>query len=151
MQHDRYVGRHLSPKYFTADTFQVMSFKPTVAPIKVLVVPLQKDTRFAASLSELEQRLDDESLSFRVDQSGVSIGKRYSRNDELGIPFGITLDYQSLEDNSYTLRDRDSTKQVRDSLDQILEAVVKMVKGKESWSDVQKRLPAFEGKEEDKE
>lgn len=128
-----------------------MSFKPTVAPIKVLVVPLQKDTRFASSLSELEQRLDDESLSFRVDQSGVSIGKRYSRNDELGIPFGITIDYQSLEDNSYTLRDRDSTKQVRASLEQILEAISKMVKGKESWIEVQKRLPAFEGKEEDKE
>jgi glycyl-tRNA synthetase len=128
-----------------------MSFKPTVAPVKVLVVPLQKDVRFADLLQELEHRLDDDQLSFKVDQSGVSIGKRYSRNDELGIPFGITIDYQSLEDNTFTLRDRDTTKQVRASLDQILEAVSKMVKGKESWSEVQKRLPAFEGKEEEKE
>lgn len=130
---------------------QVMSFKPTVAPVKVLVVPLQKDTRFATSLLELEARLDEEALSFRTDQSGVSIGKRYSRNDELGIPFGITIDYESLEDNTYTLRDRDSTKQVRASLDLILEAISKMVKGKESWSEVQKRLPAVEAKEEEKE
>ncbi|KAK3048635.1 Glycine--tRNA ligase 1, mitochondrial [Extremus antarcticus] len=126
----------------------VMSFKPTVAPVKVLVVPLQKDARFASLLSQLEQRLDDDALSFRVDQSGVSIGKRYSRNDELGIPFGITVDYQSLEDNSFTLRDRDSTKQVRASLDQILEAVGKMCRGKETWAEVSKKLPAFEGKEE---
>ncbi|SMR59896.1 unnamed protein product [Zymoseptoria tritici ST99CH_3D1] len=129
----------------------VMSFKPTVAPVKVLVVPLQKDVRFADLLQTLEHRLDDDQLSFKVDQSGVSIGKRYSRNDELGIPFGITIDYQSLEDNTFTLRDRDTCKQVRASLDQILEAVSKMVKGKEAWSEVQKRLPAFEGKEEEKE
>lgn len=125
-----------------------MSFPPTVAPIKVLVVPLQKDAKFAPLLQELERRLDEDQISFRVDQSGVSIGKRYSRNDELGIPFGITVDYESLDDNSFTLRDRDSTKQVRASLDEILEAITKMVKGKEKWSDVQKRLPAFASKDE---
>ena len=125
-----------------------MSFPPTVAPIKVLVVPLQKDAKFAPLLQELERRLDEDQISFRVDQSGVSIGKRYSRNDELGIPFGITVDYESLDDNSFTLRDRDSTKQVRASLDEILEAITKMAKGKEKWSDVQKRLPAFESKDE---
>lgn len=125
-----------------------MSFKPTVAPIKVLVVPLQKDTRFAPLLQELEEKLDEDQLSFKVDQSGVSIGKRYSRNDELGIPFGITVDYESLEGKGFTLRDRDSTKQVRASLDEIVDAIVRMVKGKESWDAVQKRLPAFESKEE---
>ena len=125
-----------------------MSFKPTVAPIKVLVVPLQKDAKFTPLLQQLEQRLDEDQVSYKVDQSGVSIGKRYSRNDELGIPLGITVDYESLEDNSFTLRDRDSTKQVRASLDEILDAIIKMVKGKETWADVQKRLPAFESKEE---
>lgn len=130
------------------DHFQVMSFKPTVAPVKVLVVPLQKEPKFAPLLQELEQRLDEDQISFKVDTSGVSIGKRYSRNDELGIPFGITVDYDSLEDKSFTLRDRDSTKQVRASLDDIIEAIAKMVKGKQTWADVQKKLPAFESKEE---
>jgi glycyl-tRNA synthetase len=125
-----------------------MSFKPTVAPIKVLVVPLQKDAKFTTLIQQLEERLDDDQISFKVDQSGVSIGKRYSRNDELGIPFGITIDYESLEDNSFTLRDRDSTKQVRASLDEILDAITKMAKGKLTWADVQKKLPAFESKEE---
>ena len=125
-----------------------MSFKPTVAPIKVLVVPLQKDAKFTPLVRDLERRLDEEEISFRVDQSGVSIGKRYSRNDELGIPLGITVDYQSIEDDSFTLRDRDSTKQVRANLDDIVEAISKMVKGKQSWADVSKRLPVFESKEE---
>ena len=128
-----------------------MSFKPSVAPVKVLVVPLQKDAKFAPLISQLEQRLDEDQISYKVDQSGVSIGKRYSRNDELGIPFGITIDFQSLEDNSFTLRDRDSTKQVRGGYEDITSAIVAMVKGKETWEGVRKRLPEFassEGKEE---
>ncbi|KAK5107331.1 hypothetical protein LTR62_001386 [Meristemomyces frigidus] len=127
----------------------VMSFKPTIAPIKVLLVPLQKDTRFASLLAELEAKLDDAQLSYKVDQSGVSIGKRYSRNDELGIPFGVTVDYESLEGKGVTLRERDSTKQVRSSLDEILDAIVGMCRGKDSWEKVSARLPLFEGKVEE--
>ena len=130
------------------NSLQVLSFKPSVAPIKVLVVPLQRDPRFAPLVQQLEQKLDDKRISFKVDQSGVSIGKRYARNDELGIPFGITVDFESIEDNTFTLRDRDSTKQVRASEKDIVRAVSRMIKGKESWDDVAKRLPAFETKEE---
>jgi len=127
----------------------VMSFKPTVAPIKVLVVPLQKDARFAPVVESLEEQLDDRGISYDTDSSGVSIGKRYSRNDELGIPCGITVDYQSLEDGTFTLRDRDTTKQVRAKSEDILDAVEKMVQGRWTWADVQAKLPAFEGKEEE--
>ena len=84
-----------------------------------------------------------------ISSSGVSIGKRYSRNDELGIPCGITVDYQSLEDGTFTLRDRDTTKQVRAKSEDILDAVEKMVQGRWTWADVQAKLPAFEGKEEE--
>ncbi|GAB7352731.1 hypothetical protein MBLNU459_g3085t1 [Dothideomycetes sp. NU459] len=122
----------------------VLSFSPVVAPIKVLVVPLQKDARFAPLVQSLEAMLDAKQISYKVDQSGVSIGKRYSRNDELGIPFGITVDYESLEGKGFTLRDRDSTKQVRASEKEILRAVSRMCKGKETWKEVEARLPAFE-------
>lgn len=126
-----------------------MSFIPPIAPIKVLLVPLQKDTRFNPLVQQLEESLDDARLSFKVDTSGVSIGKRYSRNDELGIPFGITIDYESLEGKGFTLRDRDSTKQVRAGLKEILDAVKGMVEGREGWEDVAGRLPKYEGKTED--
>ena len=129
----------------------MLSFKPTVAPIKVLVCPLQRDARFAPLIQELEAKLDDKHISYKLDQSGVSIGKRYSRNDELGIPFGITVDFESIEDDTITLRDRDSTKQVRASQKDIVRAISRMTKGKETWADVVARLPAFETKEEDKE
>lgn len=127
----------------------VMSFKPTVAPIKVLLVPLQKDARFTPVVESLEEQLDDRGISYDTDSSGVSIGKRYARNDELGIPCGITVDYQSLEDGTFTLRDRDTTKQVRAKAEDILDAVEKMTLGRWTWADVQAKLPAFEGKEEE--
>ncbi|GAB7362151.1 hypothetical protein MBLNU230_g2177t1 [Neophaeotheca triangularis] len=127
----------------------VMSFTPPIAPIKVLLVPLQKDPRFTPLVQQLEEELDAAKLSYKVDTSGVSIGKRYSRNDELGIPFGVTIDYESLEGKGFTLRDRDSTKQVRSGLKEILEAIKGMVDGREEWGAVQGRLPAFESKGED--
>lgn len=120
-----------------------------VAPIKALIVPLQKDARLVPLVKKLEERLDAKQLSYKVDQTGVSIGKRYSRNDELGIPFGITVDYESLDDNTFTLRDRDSTKQVRASEAEIIRAVSRMCKGKETWADVAARLPAFEGQDKE--
>ena len=82
-----------------------------------------------------------------MDDSSASIGKRYARNDELGTPLGITVDFQTVKDSTVTLRDRDSTGQVRASEDEILKAVKGLVEGAETWKDVQKRLPAFEGQE----
>jgi len=88
-------------------------------------------------------------VSSRVDDSSASIGKRYSRNDELGTPLGITVDFQSVKDKTYTLRDRDSTKQVRADEDTILKAIKALVEGEKKWADVEKELPAFEGQEAD--
>lgn len=86
-------------------------------------------------------------VSSRVDDSSASIGKRYSRNDELGTPLGITVDFQSVQDKTYTLRDRDSTKQVRADEETILKAIKTLVEGEKTWADVEKELPAFEGQE----
>lgn len=62
---------------------------------------------------------------------------------------GITIDFQSVKDNTFTLRDRDSTKQIRSSLDEVCTAITNLVKGTEQWADVAARLPAFEGQEVD--
>jgi glycyl-tRNA synthetase len=76
---------------------------------------------------------------------------RYSRNDELGTALGITVDHQSVQDNSFTLRDRDTTKQVRASEDEIIKAIVNLCDGSETWEDVSKRLPLVESIVESKE
>jgi glycyl-tRNA synthetase len=86
-------------------------------------------------------------VSNRIDDSSATIGKRYSRNDELGTPLGITIDFQTVQDQTVTLRDRDSTKQVRAESDTILAAIRSMVDGSKTWQDVEAELPAFVGQE----
>ncbi|KAI9824748.1 MAG: Glycine--tRNA ligase 1, mitochondrial [Thelocarpon impressellum] len=125
----------------------VLSFPPTVAPTKVLLVPLSSNASFGPILRGLSQRLRTLGISSRVDDSSASIGKRYSRNDELGTPLGVTVDFQSVKDGTLTLRDRDSTKQVRASEDDITQAIKGLVDGAESWEDVLGRLPEFTSQE----
>jgi len=62
--------------------------------------------------SDLRKR----NVTSRIDDSSASIGRRYARNDELGTPFGITIDFQTVADGTVTLRERDSTKQIRESV-----------------------------------
>ncbi|KIX10186.1 glycine-tRNA ligase [Rhinocladiella mackenziei CBS 650.93] len=127
----------------------VLSFPPTVAPTKVLLVPLSGNAEFKPFLRNLTTRLRRLGISNKVDDSSASIGKRYARNDELGTPFGITVDFQTVKDKTITLRDRDSTKQVRASEDEIVAAIKALVDGEETWEQVAKRLPAFEGQDID--
>ncbi|KAJ0423408.1 hypothetical protein BJY00DRAFT_299634 [Aspergillus carlsbadensis] len=125
----------------------VLSFPPVIAPTKVLLVPLSTNPAFRPQLQRLTSKLRRLGVSSRVDDSSASIGKRYARNDELGTPFGVTVDFQSVKDNTITLRDRDSTKQVRASEDEILQALKSLVEGEETWEDILKRLPEFTGQE----
>ena len=88
-------------------------------------------------------------VSNKIDDSSASIGKRYARNDELGTPLGITVDFQTIKDNTITLRDRDTMAQVRASEDEICAAVKSIVDGEETWEDIARRLPKFEGQDVD--
>jgi glycyl-tRNA synthetase len=126
-----------------ANSRQVLSFPPAIAPTKVLLVPLSSNPDFKPLLRTLSQKLRVLGMSNRVDDSSASIGKRYSRNDELGTPLGITVDFQSLKDQTVTLRDRDSTKQIRAAIDEVTTTVKSIVEGRESWEEVLKRLPEF--------
>lgn len=125
----------------------VLSFPPIVAPTKVLIVPLSSNIQFKPNLKKLSQRLRSLGISSRVDDSSASIGKRYSRNDELGTPFGITVDFQTLQDQTLTLRDRDSTRQVRAEEDKIVDAIKSLADGSKTWADIEAELPKFEGQE----
>lgn len=71
----------------------VLSLPPTVAPIKCLIVPLSSNAEFKPLVSQVSQKLRSLGIASRVDDSNASIGKRYARNDELGTPFGVTLDF----------------------------------------------------------
>ncbi|KAF1813512.1 glycyl-tRNA synthetase [Eremomyces bilateralis CBS 781.70] len=130
-----------------SDARCVLSFPPTIAPTKVLLVPLSTHPDFAPLVRRISHRLRVLGVSNRVDDSSATIGKRYARNDELGTPFGITVDFQSVKDGSLTLRERDSMKQVRAGEEEICQAVQRMSEGVEAWEEVAGRLPAFEKQE----
>ncbi|KAA8903360.1 hypothetical protein TRICI_005718 [Trichomonascus ciferrii] len=122
----------------------VLSFPPVVAPTKVLVVPLSTDESFDPIVTDLTSKLRRLGIQCKVDDSSASIGKRYARNDELGTPFGITVDFQSVKDGSVTIRERDSTKQVRGSQRDVLDALQAMIFREESWKNGTKNLQPFD-------
>jgi glycyl-tRNA synthetase len=89
----------------------VLRLDPRLAPIKVAVYPLLRKGGQPEKAHEVRELLQRH-FTVAYDQAG-SIGRRYRRMDEVGTPFGVTIDHQTMEDNSVTLRDRDTTLQQR--------------------------------------
>ncbi|KAJ1950924.1 Glycine--tRNA ligase 1, mitochondrial, partial [Linderina pennispora] len=115
----------------------VLSFKPAVAPFKCLILPLSNHASFEKPLRDIARRLRSNGVPARVDDAAsASIGRRYARNDELGTPFAITVDFQTAQDQTVTLRERDTTKQIRGSIDEIIVLVKDLVSGDTTWDDV---------------
>ncbi len=99
------------------ETRVVLRFHPIVAPITVAVFPLVKKDGLAEMARRIEEDLREHFNTF-YDQGGA-IGRRYRRQDEIGTPYCITVDYQTKEDNTVTLRFRDSMEQIRIKVDDI--------------------------------
>jgi len=94
------------------ETRLVMHFSSAVAPVQVAVLPLLTRKELADPAKEIVAKLREKTLLVNYDDSGT-IGRRYRRNDEIGTPYSITVDYDTLEDRTVTIRDRDSMRQVR--------------------------------------
>jgi glycyl-tRNA synthetase len=94
------------------ETRVVLRLHRDVAPVQVAVMPLSKKESLIAPAREVLEALRP---AFRVeyDQTGGSIGRRYRRQDEIGTPFCVTVDFDTLEDRAVTIRDRDSMEQER--------------------------------------
>ena len=91
------------------DTRVVLKLHPAIAPYKVAILPLQKNINEKAL--ELYNQLSKKFMCM-YDEAG-SIGKRYRRQDEIGVPFSVTIDFDTLEDGTVTIRDRDTMEQIR--------------------------------------
>ena len=98
-----------------------MKFHPKIAPITAVVCPLVKKDGLPEIGREIMAILKPH-FKIIYDQQG-SIGKRYYRQDEAGTPFGITIDHQTTEDQSITLRYRDTQKQLRVAIDQLVKSI----------------------------
>ena len=105
---------------------KVLRLPPAVAPVQAAVFPLMNRDGLDTIAQTITERLTQCRILAQYDDSGA-IGRRYRRQDEVGTPFAVTVDYDTLEDNTVTVRDRDSMEQVRvpiERLPQILSALI---------------------------
>jgi len=89
----------------------VLRLCPSLAPIKVAVLPLSRNEKLTPLAREIHKQLRSNFMTWYDDSQ--SIGRRYRRQDEIGTPFCVTIDFESLEDHQVTIRDRDSLAQIR--------------------------------------
>ncbi len=104
----------------------VMRFRNETAPVQVAVLPLLTRKELIEPARNIESKIREQGLLVSYDDSGT-IGRRYRRNDEIGTPYSITIDYDTLEDNTVTIRERDSMKQVRTPVDGIEEVLYELM------------------------
>ena len=100
------------------ETRVILKLTPEMAPIKVAVLPLAKNKPEIVEMAKKIKKDLQRSMRAVYDDTG-GIGKLYARQDEIGTPFCVTVDHESLEDNAVTVRDRDTWEQERISLDQL--------------------------------
>ncbi|XP_074573388.1 glycine--tRNA ligase, mitochondrial 1-like [Curcuma longa] len=120
------------------EQLNVFRFPPLVAPIKCTVFPLIKTAKFDDVAKIIAKSLTAAGISHIIDITGTSIGKRYARTDEIGVPFAVTVD----STDSVTIRERDSKEQIRVSIDEVASVVKEVADGQSTWSDIMGRYPA---------
>ncbi|MCB0333561.1 MAG: glycine--tRNA ligase, partial [Bdellovibrionales bacterium] len=100
----------------------VLKLHPRLAPYKAAILPLVKKDNLPGLARDIVNNFLESGINARYDEQ-QSIGKRYAKHDEIGTPYCITVDHQSLEDKTVTIRDRDTTEQVRISLEEAVKTV----------------------------
>jgi glycyl-tRNA synthetase len=115
---DRAMLAFLIDAYEKEDDRTVLHLHPRLAPFKVAVFPLVRNKPDIVELAARIEKSLRQSMRTAFDDSG-NVGKRYYRQDEIGTPYCVTVDYESLEHNDVTVRDRDTKAQVRVAIDRL--------------------------------
>ena len=134
---DRSALAFLADSYTEEDvegaTRTVLKLHPALAPVKVAVLPLSKNERLAPFAKEVHAKLRQ---CFATDYDDTqSIGRRYRRQDEIGTPFCVTIDFESLDDNQVTIRDRDSLAQIRLPVENLVDTLKTKLAGEAFGTD----------------
>ncbi|GFQ04662.1 glycine--tRNA ligase 1 mitochondrial [Phtheirospermum japonicum] len=119
------------------EQLNVFRFPPLVAPIKCAVFPIVQNQHYEEIAERISKSLTAFGISYKIDITGTSIGKRYARTDELGVPLSITVDCIS----SVTVRERDSKQQIRVYVDEVASVVKEVTEGVSTWTDLLRRYP----------
>ncbi|MCW4018246.1 MAG: glycine--tRNA ligase [Candidatus Bathyarchaeota archaeon] len=132
---DRLFYVALEYAYGIKDDRVVMSFSRSIVPVQVGVYPLMSKDGLAEKAQEVQRQLVQAGFMVEYDEAG-SIGRRYARADEAGIQLGITIDYESLKEDTVTIRDRDSWCQVRSQIKTLPELLQKYFQRKINFEDL---------------
>ncbi|XP_073036747.1 glycine--tRNA ligase, mitochondrial 1-like [Primulina eburnea] len=119
------------------EQMNVFRFPPLIAPIKCTVFPLVQNQQYEDVAKDIAKSLTATGISYKIDITGTSIGKRYARTDELGVPFAVTVDSTS----SVTVRERDSKQQIRVNVDEVASVIKEVTDGVSTWADVLWKYP----------
>lgn len=120
------------------ETRIVLSLLPGISPVDVAVLPLMDRDELVAPARDILAEFRKKSLVAEYDASG-SIGRRYRRNDEIGTPYSVTVDYETIEEGSVTIRDRGSMSQIRVRICDLVEIVQGLLSGSIRFEDAGKR------------
>ena len=112
--------------------YVVLKIPPKLAPIKAAVFPIVKSPEYTAIAEEIVRELRKE-WNVIYDKGG-SIGRRYARNDSVGTPYCITIDEDSLKNKDCTIRDRDTTIQIRVKIKDLYDALKKIINNELAFS-----------------
>jgi glycyl-tRNA synthetase len=124
----------------------VFRFPPQVAPIKCTIFPLVNNEDMNNASHEIYKSLTKIGVSVKLDTTAISIGKRYCRTDELGVPFAITVDHRTIghtttpKDNTVTVRERDSCQQFRVNIENVAKLIADLSDQKRTWAEATKDL-----------
>ncbi len=119
---DRGVLALLNEAYFEDEKNSrvVLALKPHLSPIKAAVIPLKRNNEeLVNTAKKIKNDLQKLGLGRVILENSGNIGKSYRRHDEVGTPLCITVDFESLEDQTVTVRDRDTMEQQRVSMDEL--------------------------------
>jgi len=123
---DRTIYALLEANYVKDDVREWLRLPAFIAPIQIAVFPLMKKDGLDAKAKEVYRTLRQTEFRVVYDEDG-SIGKRYRRMDEVGTPFEVTIDYQTLEDGTVTIRDRDTMEQHRVKIEELTKEFKKLI------------------------
>lgn len=122
------------------------SLPPVIAPLKAAIFPLSSNEKFDDLIKSLSITLTKEGIAHKIDDSSGSIGRRYARTDEIGVPFGITVDFDSVvgDEQTVTVRNRDTMTQIRISVKEVAPLLKSLSEGDSLWEEVESKYGRFE-------
>jgi len=133
---DRIIYSVLLHSYTEDGEREFLKLEKQIAPIGVNVFPLVNKDKLSNKAHEIREELRNQSIIAEYDGSGT-IGRRYARSDEIGVPFAVTVDHDTLENDTVTIRNRDNLEQVRIPIKDIYSVLIRLLNGEIEFESLQ--------------